>query len=252
MKRMSDTPLFLIIKTGSAPESIRRQHGDFDAWFRRALGPDWFRYRTIQVDRGEVLPDPDHPDAPAGILVTGSPAMLSSRPAWSERAARWLAEMHVRRFPILGVCYGHQLLAYALGGGVGPNPNGRRMGSFPISLLASDDLVTLADDGQSVQVTHSEVVLDPPPDAQILAETPGDPHHMLKFGPRSWGVQFHPEFDPEIMRAYIRERRQLLIDEGQDPERLLGRVQAAPLGASLLQRFARTCLLPERLAEPQA
>jgi len=239
---MPETPSLLIIKTGSAPERIRTRHGDFDDWFRRGLGEYRFRYDIIAVDQGHGLPDPLSVEHYAGIVVTGSPAMVSSRQDWSERTAAWLAAVHDHARPLLGVCYGHQLIAHALGGRVGPNPHGRRMGTHALRISTDDDaLLTAAVDGMVVHSTHVEAVLEPPPGTQVLASADGDPHHALHFGNRSWGVQFHPEFDADIMRAYVRERRNELRAEGFDDDALARAVVDAPLGDELLTRFAGLC-----------
>lgn len=234
-------PVLLILKTGSAPDPIRRQHGDFDRWFIQGLGPDRFDFRILAVDEGDRLPA----DATgfSGVLVTGSPAMVSHREDWSEMAAGWLREAHQEKVPMLGVCYGHQLLAHALGGQVGSNPAGRRMGTTPVEVIdPADPLLGGFEPGVRFHVTHMEAVLEPPSGARVIARADGDRHHGLHFGANSWGVQFHPEFDAEIMACYIQLRSDALKQEGIDPDKLLAAVQAAPAGTDLLRRFAsRVC-----------
>lgn len=232
----------LIVKTGSAPDAICRKFEDFDAWFVRALPSRHFSPEIISVDKGQALPNHLSDPAPDGVLVTGSPAMVSHRQAWSERTADWLRQMHAREAPILGVCYGHQLLAHALGGRVGPNPHGRRIGTFAIKVTALEDpLLRVADDHMPVHSTHVEAVLDPPDGARVIATAQGDAHHALYFGAQTWGVQFHPEFNADIMRAYIRERCALIDAEGLDSNELFDQVVDAPLGDRLLARFANLC-----------
>jgi GMP synthase (glutamine-hydrolysing) len=231
----------LIIQTGQAPESVRQRHGDFDDWFRRGLGRHGFTPDVIRVDHDQALPR--SLSLLAGAVITGSPAMVSERLDWSERTARWLASAHQAGLPLLGVCYGHQLLAHALGGRVGPNPRGRYMGTVELEWQAhGDPLLDCGSEDPRVHITHQEVVLDPPPGACVLARADHDPCHVLHFGRRSWGVQFHPEFDEAIMSGYIAVRADALEAEGQDSAALLAAVRPAPRGPELLDRFARFCL----------
>lgn len=227
----------LIIKTGSSVPEAAERFGDFDRWFINGLGPGRFDFRTVNVHQGEHLPECAR--GLAGAVITGSPAMVSHRHDWSERSAAWIAEAHEQGLPLLGVCYGHQLIAHALGGVVGPNPNGRRMGSFEVEILDRDDrLLGQFAPGADFQATHVEAVLEPPRGARVISRSPGDPHHALHFGNLSWGVQFHPEFSVEIMDCYIRARRSVLSGEGIYADRLLGTLRPSPAGAAVLSRFA--------------
>lgn len=226
---------FLIIKTGRAVPEARALGGDFEDWFMAGLGRARFDYHVVQVDDGAPLPDAD---GYAGALVTGSPAMVSDRADWSERTAEWLAAAHADGLPLLGVCYGHQLLAHALGGTVGPNPNGRRKGRVAVTAIEADDplLGPYAPSGH-FHVSHYEAVLEPPPGARVVARAAHDPHHALHFGGRSWGLQFHPEFGRAVMRAYIQARADVLDAEGQCPHTLVREVVDDTVGPSLLARF---------------
>lgn len=226
----------LIIKTGSAPEPVARQHGDFDQWFLDGLGLKPSEAMVIDVQAGERLPG--SLNGLAGALITGSPAMVSHREDWSERAACWIAAAHQAALPMLGVCYGHQLIAHALGGQVGPNPAGRRMGTKRVRIRAErDDLLVGLEPVTDLHVTHLEAVLQPPPASRIVADSQGDPHHGLHFGQCSWGVQFHPEFTAGIMASYIHLRSDALRREGQCPDTLLDGLKETPDGVRLLRQF---------------
>ena len=226
----------LIIKTGDAMESVRARRGDYDAWIESGLAADPLPVQVICVHRDEALPGPE---SVAGVVVTGSPAMVSHREPWSEATAEWLAHAFGLGTPILGICYGHQLLAHALGGRVGPNPLGRQMGTVALQLdAAGDPLLGGLPRETDFQVTHVEVVLEFPPGAEGLAVNAMDPHAAYRVGPEAWGLQFHPEFDADIMRGYIEGRRQVIRDEGGDPDALLARVGESPWGPPVLARFA--------------
>jgi GMP synthase (glutamine-hydrolysing) len=232
-------PHLLIIKTGSSLQAAHQSYGDFDQWFMRHVHHLGVVSTVIEVHQGEALPAVSVACATwDAALITGSAAMVSHRHGWSETSAQWLAAAHAQGLPMLGVCYGHQLLAHALGGEVGPNPDGRRMGSYAVDIIAEDDpLLGPLAPRQWFQASHVERVLTPPAQARIIATVDGDPFHALHFGGRCWGLQFHPEFDEAIMRCYIDARQEVLRGEGVFPEALRSALRATPAGPLVLQRF---------------
>jgi len=227
----------LIVKTGTTFASLADEWGDFEDWIGAGMGLDRNRVTVIAVFEGEALPDPKRF---SGIVVTGSSAMVSHREAWSESTAEWLRDAVQCAIPVLGICYGHQLLAHALGGRVGPNPRGRQIGTVRVQLAekAEDDAL-LAGFGDSLRAhtTHAEAVLELPDAAVRLGWTRGDPNTAFCFGTAAWGVQFHPEFDAHVMRRYIEERRELLIAEDIDVGDRLGAVEECPDASAVLRRF---------------
>ena len=167
--------------------------------------------------------------------------MVSHRETWSERTAEWLRDAVQCATPVLGICYGHQLLAHALGGRVGPNPHGRQIGTVRVRLAekAEDDAL-LAGFGGSLRVhtTHTESVLELPDATARLGSSKGDSNSAFCFGTAAWGVQFHPEFDARVMRRYIEERRELLVAEDIDVDDRLAAVEECPDAAGVLRRFS--------------
>jgi GMP synthase (glutamine-hydrolysing) len=233
----------LIVKTGSALPSVLEERGDYDAWIRAGLGLPKDLVEVVAVHEGDALPDPGRP---SGVVVTGSSAMVSERLGWSERTGAWLVEAVRVGTPLLGLCYGHQLLVQALGGRVGLNPNGREMGTVEVRFredARDDPLLGSLPSSTPFQATHLESVLSLPEGVRALGRTSLDPHSVYAVTPRrgepvrAWGVQFHPEFDANVMRAYLAHRREILADEGFDPDAMLGAVRETPEGTSLLRRF---------------
>lgn len=227
----------LIVKTGTAEAEVRREHGDFEEWITRGLGSAPRDVRVADVTRGEPLPRPGNV---AGVVVTGSASMVSQPEPWTSPTAQWLRSAVEEETPVLGICYGHQLLAQALGGRVGPNPRGRQIGTVRVSLDVSrraDALLGHLPDEVLAHATHVESVLELPPGAVRLGTSAADPNHAFSFGRRAWGVQFHPEFDHRMMRGYLEQRAHLLRDEGLDAAALIAGVRESPHGTSLLRRF---------------
>jgi GMP synthase (glutamine-hydrolysing) len=233
-------PRILVLQTGTTLPQIAARHGDFAVWFLRMAGLARHETDIVRADRDEPLPARGRH---AAILVTGSASMVTERADWSERSAEWLAAIvRSAAAPVLGVCYGHQLLAHGLGGRVDWNPRGRQIGtkSLRTTTTAADDPLfgTLAPQFRA-QTTHQQSVVEVPAEAQVLASSALDPHQALRFGERAWGLQFHPEFSAGVMAGYIRGRRERLLAEGLDPAALLRECGPAPEARRLLRRFVR-------------
>ena len=224
-----------LIKTGSTIPQLIPGHGDFEDWF--ATGMDVADLLQVDVYKQEPLPDAENL---SGVLITGSPAMVSAKEDWSEHIAQWLQQTVLKDIPVLGVCYGHQLLAHALGGQVGLNPNGRQIGTVPARLIESaktDRLLGHLPKMLDVQTSHSEVVLEPPFGAVRLATSPLDNNFAIRFAENAWGIQFHPEFSAPVMSGYIKYRTDVLLEEGLDPASLQGRVTETAEAKSVLKKF---------------
>ncbi len=229
----------LIVQTGAVLPALQPRHGDFPAWFQRGLGLPREKISIARVDAEETLPVPERIDA---VVITGSGAMVTERLAWSERTADWLRAAVQAGLPMLGVCYGHQLLAHALGGHVDYNPRGREIGTVDIECLpaATNDVLFGALPTQfRAHATHLQSVLSPPPAATVLARSVLDDCQAVRYAPRVWGVQFHPEFSVAHMHGYLQERTPAVNGEGLDAQRIIGAVGASPHARLVLRRFAR-------------
>ncbi|TBR36018.1 MULTISPECIES: glutamine amidotransferase [Dyella] len=229
----------LIIRTGRAPDPIRARHGDFPHWFR--LGADLApaQLRIVDVERGEKLPSVKDV---AGALITGSASMVTERLPWSEETAGWIRDAMDVDLPLFGVCYGHQLMAHALGGRVDYLPGGREIGTLPINVLSSarqDALAAALPSTFRAHTTHEQSVMEVPKGATVLAGSERDPHHLLRYGSNALSVQFHPEFNADVMRAYIHRKRDAMRSEGFDPHHTYRQVAATPIARRLLRHFAR-------------
>lgn len=238
MPMHADHAPFLVIETGQPLPPMRR-HGGFPHWIRVAAGLSRQEARVVDVEAGASLPEARDF---AGVIVTGSGAMVTERRDWSERSAAWLRDTVHAGVPVFGICYGHQLLAHALGGEVGDNPNGREMGTVNIALApeAQDDpLFAGLPAGFRAQATHLQSVLRLPDGVTVLARNAHDPHHAFRWRRHAWGVQFHPEFSAMHMRGYIGARAEALAREGLCAKTVAAGVSAAPLARQVLRRFVR-------------
>ncbi|MBA2492648.1 MAG: glutamine amidotransferase [Gammaproteobacteria bacterium] len=229
----------LIVKLGSAPPHLRARRGDFEHYFSKRLGIDLDKCLIVNPEAGDMLPDARHF---LGVVITGSDAMLTDNPDWSLRTQAWLERiLPNEKIPVLGVCYGHQLLAQTLGGKIGWSENGEELGTISVTLTANgerDPLLGAVGRQFVVQAAHSQAVLELPPGARLLARNAHEPIQSFAWGTNAWGVQFHPEFDADISRTYIEDDREALEHEGRELDAMLRATRDTDHGAVLLRRFA--------------
>ena len=239
---MSENKQILILKTGHTIAGLLYAGEDFEDWFIDCSGLKEELFITTSLHLGEDLIDLGQIRA---IIVTGSPAYVTDEASWNFIAANYIKEAHQLGIPILGVCYGHQLLAWTFGGKVDFNANGRSIGTIQINLteLAKrDHLFKVLPERFSVHVSHQQSVVKLPADAVKLASGRSGIVQAFRLGNRTWGVQFHPEFSKRIMQKYIDERRITIEEEGLDPVRLSSQVSDTPRSAYLFRKFCQLAM----------
>jgi len=226
-----------IIKAGSAHPWIIEKHGDFEDWIIASMDCCDDEIAIADVTKGSALPR--YSDL-AGVIIPGSHCNVTEQLDWSQTIAAWIPGVLARHIPILGICYGHQLLAHALGGRVADNPNGLEIGTVNMQLTKEatrDRLLSGLTDPMKIIASHRQTVMELPDNAKVLATSEMDSHMVLVMADNAWGVQFHPEFNAAIVIEYIEFFRDKLIAEGKDPDKLIETSQDAPEAAGILKRF---------------
>lgn len=227
----------LILKLGSTYPWLAARYGDFEDWVRD--GMELSQDQVVVLDAREH-PLPADPTQFAGIVLTGSHAMVTDRESWSERTADWIPRVAASGTPLLGICYGHQLIAHALGGEVGFNPRGEESGIAEIRLSQEglrDRLLGRCPSILRAQVSHAQSVVRLPRQAVCLAWNSHDPHHAFRVGDAVWGVQFHPEFSPAVSQAYLDEAARELGRGDYDFQVRSLALEETPESRSLLRQF---------------
>jgi len=236
----------LLIKAGSTFPFLVSKRGDFEHWILSGMQIEPESALIVDVYSGSPLP---RFDEISGVIISGSHAMVTEHDDWSERTVEWLVEAVKKQIPILCICYGHQLLAYALGGEVGDNPNGCEFGTVEVNLNEN------AQGGKFfggfstpllAHVSHTQSVLRLPDNAMLLASSDVDKNQAFVVGNSAWGVQFHPEFDAEIVIEYINQHREVLLRENKNPDRIIERSFNTHHGSELLKRFVE--ILHEKIS----
>ena len=192
---------------------------------------------VLRAHAGELLGKGMERVRPRGIIVTGSPLSVTEQAPWMEQLGDDLLRVAARGTPVLGVCFGHQLLARAAGGDVVVNPKGREIGTVHVQLTEAgrrDPLFAWAASGAlDGHATHLDAVDPLPPTATLLASNENCAAQAYRLSETLAGVQFHPELWAEAMRDLILSRRDPLTAEGRDTDGLAAGVREVDAGKIL-------------------
>ena len=188
-----------ILETGFPPGDLAERFGDYPAMFARLLG-DGFDVDTFDVQAGE-LPDPAAYDA---VLITGSPAGVYEDLPWIAPLMDFIRSANAAR--MVGVCFGHQVMAEALGGHVVKSEKGWGAGLHHYQVEHVEPWL----DGTgsiAIPASHQDQVVVQPPHTEIVAASDFTPYAALAWTDRpAISFQFHPEFSPAFAKALITER----------------------------------------------
>ena len=188
-----------ILETGRPPGDLANRFGDYPEMLERLLGPG-FEIERFDVQAGQ-LPDPAAREA---VLITGSPAGVYDPLPWIEPLAEFIrAAKHSR---MVGVCFGHQVMADALGGQVIKSAKGWGTGLHSYSVVHREPWM----DGAgplAVPASHQDQVVVQPPNTLVVAASDFTPLAALAWTDRpAISFQFHPEFSPAFAKALVAER----------------------------------------------
>jgi len=193
-----------ILETGRPPGDLSDWFGDYPAMFERLLG-DEFGFETFDVQAGQ-FPAGDH-DA---VLITGSPAGVYDGLPWIKPLSDFIRAAADRK--MVGVCFGHQIMAEALGGMVVKSEKGWGAGLHRYSVVRSEPWL----DGEreiSIPASHQDQVVIQPANTEIVAASDFTPYAALAWKDRqAISFQFHPEFEPPFAKALIEKRYDVVPD----------------------------------------
>lgn len=195
-----------ILETGRPPGDLVRRFGDYSAMMTRMLGGE-FEIDTFGVAAGEFPADPSDYEA---YLVTGSPAGVYDPLPWIEPLKQFLRDAGDRK--LVGICFGHQIMAEAFGGHVEKSDKGWGIG---LQHYEIDRVEPWMDEMASIDVpaSHQDQVVAQPPHTEVIASSPFTPFAALAWTDRpAISVQFHPEFDLDYAKALIEARREKMPD----------------------------------------
>ena len=233
-------PRVTIIETGLIPLQHRERHGSFPQMFQHMIGAadPSIDCDVVSVVAGEPLPDPTGLQA---ILITGSPAGVYDNVDWIVPLEDFVREAHASRIPMVGICFGHQLMAQALGGLVRKSDKGWGIGRHVYDITPGNGVIEGA--RIALACSHQDQVLEPPHGARTFMSSDFTPHAGLLYANgAALSVQPHPEFSVDFAHVCCELR------EGKAPDKVVAAAKAslrlplenARLGAAITRFLSRS------------
>lgn len=201
-----------ILETGRPPEALRGTHGDYPAMFERLLGAadPALRFETVSVVDGAPPPDPAHIEA---AIITGSSAGAYEAHDWIPPLEDFIRAAAAHRLPLVGICFGHQIIAQALGGRVEKSDKGWGVGRHAYELVDAAPWGERPPLSFAVAASHQDQVVEKPDAARVLARSQHTEFAALAYD-RFSAVSFqgHPEMSAEFAAALVSHRRGRIED----------------------------------------
>lgn len=220
-----------ILITGHPPEQLS-DNGLYDAYFQRLLGPEEFSYQTWSVVDGD-MPDDVH-DAD-GWLITGSRHGAYEDHPWIPPLEQFIRDCYAARVPMIGVCFGHQIIAQAMGGKVEKFDKGWSVGNVVYQINGEPF---------AINAWHQDQVVEKPKTAQVIGSTDFCANAALVYDDLFWTIQPHPEYRSDFIEGLIEHRGKGVVPDAlltQAKERL-----GAPLDSDRIADQMRAFFKKER------
>lgn len=198
-----------ILETGAISDDLAGKYGSYLPMFERLLGraDGELSCHNFAVLNGEM---PESPEQMDGWVITGSRHGVYEALSWMEPLKAFLRECLTARVPVVGVCFGHQILAEAMGGEVVKSDRGWGLGVHEYKVEIQPEWMDGIADTFATRAIHQDQIVKLPPATTVLASSPFCPYAALAYGdpdsPLAISVQPHPEFDADYVRDVVTTR----------------------------------------------
>ncbi len=201
-----------ILRAGRVNPKITKRFGEYPRMAETLIQPegDEFSFQYWSVIEGII---PDDPATCDGWLITGSRHGVYDKLPWIGATQAFIRSAMDRGVPVLGICFGHQLLAHAMGGRVEKSNRGWGIGVQVYDVVKRPPWMSGSPDRIAFQSIHQDQVVEPPVGALRVATSEFCPSAMLAYGSNGFSIQAHPEFTPEFSTALLEAVRGVRIDE---------------------------------------
>jgi GMP synthase-like glutamine amidotransferase len=201
-----------VLKTDDVRKELVGEFGEYPEMFAellRAQDPD-LEFVTYEVQRGHYPEDIDEVDA---YLITGSKAGVYEDMPWIPPLMNFVRKLRDAKKPTIGICFGHQLIAHALGGKARKSDKGWGIGVHSYEMQETPAWMSKPQDSFSLLVSHQDQVEELPPGAKVLASSDFCPYAMVQVDEHMLTFQAHPEFTKPYSKSLMDLRREVFGEE---------------------------------------
>lgn len=205
-----------ILETGRPPGGLKERFSAYPEMFETLFSRAGrgFEYEVVSVCDGVEVPDPHKMQA---ILIGGSPSSVYDSDEWIAPLKDFVRQAAQARVPTVGICFGHQIIADALGGDVRKSEKGWGVGRHSYEIGERPAWMRDAGETFALSVSHQDQVITPPSGAKTLARSAHTDHALIEYTTAPMlSFQGHPEFSDTYSIALYSERRATLGDELAD------------------------------------
>ena len=174
---------------------------EYDALYPAMLDGHGFDFKTWRVVDGEFPQSPDEAD---GWLISGSRHGAYEDHPWIPPLENFVRDAYVQDVPLVGICFGHQIMAQALGGRVE-----KFAGGWAVGLTE----YRIEDRSYALNAWHQDQVVEVPPDATVIGESDFCENAALAYKGKAFSVQPHPEFDADVIAKMLEYRAPGLVPD---------------------------------------
>ncbi len=199
-----------ILKTGHVPDELVTKHGNYADMFVRVLGQasPALSFAVYPVHDHEL---PESADECDGWVITGSRYGVYEDHGWIDALKDLIRDIHQQQIPLFGICFGHQIVAEALGGSAVKSDKGWGLGYDTYTLIDPPAWLGHDNDQLTLHIVHQDQVVACPPDAKVFATSPFCEFAGLRYGDSVVTIQAHPEFSTEYNQDILQIRRGVTI-----------------------------------------
>jgi len=201
-----------ILQCDSTMKQFQAEHGNYPGMFMslfRSVDPE-LEFEVFNVELEQYPQAPEMYDA---YLITGSRHSVYDSKRWIKNLEKYVLELHERKCPMVGICFGHQMIARALGGKTEVAKQGWMVGVQNYQTVSAQKWIQPALEKFSLLASHKDQVTKLPKNAELIAEGDYCPYASFRIENHILTFQAHPEFQKEYSKALIHYRRQILGPE---------------------------------------